>query len=152
MPTVGVASVCARVCSCQFSNPNCVEHQPFLTPQRRRGEGSASLLSQRVACTQRLSPLQQLITAPGLRPRLVRLLEPEPRKQQDWILMCLQGRLAHLLTAWGGDTLLLSSKVRVGVGVRVWVRTQGDYRIPHHRIAEHLRGCREQTGGGAHHH
>jgi hypothetical protein len=33
--------------------------------------------------------------------------------------MCLQGRLAHLLTAWGGDTLLLSSKVRVGVGVRV---------------------------------
>ena len=60
--------MCARVCSCQFSNPNCVEHQPFLTPQRRRGEGSARLLhvSQRVACTQRLSPLQQLITAPGV--------------------------------------------------------------------------------------
>jgi hypothetical protein len=35
--------------------------------------------------------------------------------------MCLQGGLAHLLTAWwGGDTLLLlSSKVRVGVGLEL---------------------------------
>jgi hypothetical protein len=33
--------------------------------------------------------------------------------------MCLKGRLAHLLTAWGGDTLLLSSKARVGVGLEL---------------------------------
>jgi hypothetical protein len=84
--------------------------------------------------------------APGLGPRLVHLnLEPEPRKQ-DWFLMCLKGGRSQLLTACGDTLLLLSSKVRVGVGVRVRVRTQGDKGIPlapPHRIAGHLRGCRE---------
>jgi hypothetical protein len=83
---------------------------------------------------------------PGLGPRLVHLnLEPEPRKQ-DWFLMCLKGGRSQLLTACGDTLLLLSSKVRVGVGVRVRVRTQGDKGIPlapPHRIAGHLRGCRE---------
>jgi hypothetical protein len=42
--------------------------------------------------------------------------------------MCLQGGRAHLLTAWwGGHTKKLSSKVRVGVGVRGRVRAQGDW-------------------------
>jgi hypothetical protein len=50
--------------------------------------------------------------------------------------------------------LCSACKVRVGVGVRVKVRAQGDWvpLAPSHRIAGHLRGCREDTDGGAQHH
>jgi len=105
--------VCTHVCSCLFCNPNYVEHHLSLHLNVGVGRAARVYYHSEWHVQQRLSPLQQLITAPGLRPRLVRHLEPEP-KQQDWILMCLQGRLAHLLTAWGGDTLLQGEGWRWG--------------------------------------
>jgi hypothetical protein len=67
---------------------------------------------------------------------------PEPRQQQDWILMCLQGGRNHPLTAWGGDTLLLSSKVRRGSAGHL-----GMPLAPPTASRDHLSCCREHTGG-----
>jgi hypothetical protein len=118
--------VCARCC--QVLQPQLhVEHHLSLHLNVGVGRAARAYDHSEWHVQQRLSPLQQLITAPGLGPRLVHHLEPEPRKQQDWILMCLQGGRAHLLTACGVATLCCCSpKVRVGVGVRVRVRAQGD--------------------------
>jgi hypothetical protein len=136
-----VVSLCAQVC-CQVSNPNYLYSRTKLDTTLHVscldvGVGRAAQAYDRSEwhVQQRPSPLQQLATAaPGLGPRLVHL-ETEPREQQDWILMCPQGGRAHLLTAVGWrHSAALSSKVRVGVGVRVWVRAIRGC-LSHHPIA-----------------